>query len=158
MRLKILCSISATILITLISGCFPKITEDVISRELVSSKGEKIYINTINWGVTGDHQLSTITKNKKRLTKSLDTIDAVRGLDPFVYSFNHDTLRLYFDCGIRYVPKEKFETIVVEVFECGLYEYKELRKKAFDNNGYYNVPVRKEIVYPPDMPLPPDEN
>jgi hypothetical protein len=155
MKSKIQYLIIATLLI-FISGCFPKITTDVISRELISSKGEKIYINSINWGITGDYQLSSITKNKNKHSKGIDTIDAVRGLEPFIYSFNHDTLRLYFNQVIRYVPKEKFETVAVEVINCGAYEYYDLKEKAYDNNGYYNVPMREKVIYPDDMPMPPE--
>lgn len=34
-------------------GCSLSVSDDFKSETLVSSKGEKIYINSLNWGVTG---------------------------------------------------------------------------------------------------------
>lgn len=150
MRLKIQYTLSATLLFLLISGCLPESTNGVISRVLVSSKGEKIYINSINWGVTGDYQLSSITKKP---IKNIDTLDAIRGLEPFIYSFNHDTLKLFFKHEVRYQIKENFKTIVV------IYEplaFSDLWDRARDNDGYFCVPIQRKVVYPNDMPLPPE--
>jgi hypothetical protein len=104
-RLLLLC-------IIFISACTgPDFDPGFISKELVSSKGEKIYINTYNWGVTGDHQWSIITHDKNRLKEGkIDSAGAVKGCAPFLYFFNNDTLTLY---GSNYKPIEEFYTITI---------------------------------------------
>ncbi|MBD1422577.1 hypothetical protein [Sphingobacterium chuzhouense] len=71
-----------------------------ISRELISSKDEKLYINTLNWGMTGDKQYTVITKDPTRLRERKDIIGGVDGLSPFVYKFANDTLTIYYNRGI----------------------------------------------------------
>jgi hypothetical protein len=82
--------------------------------ELVSSKGEKIYICSTIWGVTGDYQLSTVTKNKDKFNDIRDTTGSVKGLNPFEYKFKNDTLTLYFRSEISYHIAESFYTVIIQ--------------------------------------------
>ncbi|MUV04527.1 hypothetical protein GN157_12480 [Flavobacterium rakeshii] len=81
------------------------------SKMLVSGKGEKIYINTLNWGVTDDYQYTVVTKNSTLLKDRKDTISGIKGLDPFIYKFSGDTLTIFFQKENRVAVKEEFKTI-----------------------------------------------
>jgi len=50
----------------LLSACIDITDDDFNSIKLTSSKGETIYINSLNYGVTGDHQRTAITKDKNK--------------------------------------------------------------------------------------------
>jgi hypothetical protein len=124
------------------------------SKELVSSKGEKIYVNSLNWGVTDDHQLTCISSSKDKLKKINDTINICKGLQPFIYSFRNDTLKLFFKNKIFYRTKEYFKTIKIEYVTLNIIEYQEIMKKSFKNDGYYSVP-KIDTKHWDDMPSPP---
>lgn len=124
------------------------------SVELTSKRGEKLYVNTLNWGVTDDHQLTIITKNKEKLRYALDTVDAIKGLEPFVYSFKQDTLHLYFDNYVSYTIKDHLKSIHVKYSVLDDLKYISLKELASNNNGYYSVPKRISQQYPSDMPKP----
>ncbi|WP_417357442.1 hypothetical protein [Flavobacterium sp.] len=81
------------------------------SKMLVSGKGEKIYINTLNWGMTNDYKYTVVTKNSTLLKDRKDTISGIKGLDPFIYKFSGDTLTIFFQKGNRVDVKEEFKTI-----------------------------------------------
>lgn len=139
------------ILLVLIS-CSSATNDTFNSIELVSSKGEKIYINSLNWGVTDDNQMTIVTTNKDRLKERNDTIDVVNGLEPFFYSFKNDSLNLFFNNEVTYKIKEHFKTINVNYFVLNAKKYNELRKKAYKNEGYFSIPRREKTIYPPNMP------
>ena len=125
------------------------------SRELISSKGEKIYVNSLTWGTTDDHQLTSISSSKEKLKKRNDTTNTIKGLEPFIYSFNNDTLKLFFKNKIFYKVKEHFKTIKIEYIALDVMEYKEIMKKSFKNDGYSSVPIRVESKSSSDVPPPP---
>lgn len=126
------------------------------SEELVSGQQEKIYINTLNWGITDDQQISAVSGNRNRLLEKADTLNTVKGLEPFIYTFKKDTLNLYFDGQVNYHMKEKFKTIQVNLISLDKKEYAKNREKAYKNDdGYCTVPKQKKTEYPSDMPKPP---
>lgn len=134
-------------------GCSSDVKDTFNSEELISSKGERIYINTLNWGVTDDYQMSAISNNKDKVRERSDTLDVVKGLEPFIYTFKNDTLTLYFDGDVNYKTKSEFETIQVNYVSLSKKAYREIRTKAYNNeDGYCSVPKGKKTNYPPDMP------
>lgn len=135
--------------------CASPLRDSFESRKLTSSKGENIYVNSVNWGVTDDHQLSIISSDSNRLGERTDTLGTVKGLDPFIYSFNNDSLKLYFHGKIRYRIAEKFKTIIVTYHALDPKVYYLLAAKSESNNSYYySVPIQKRTSYPADMPKP----
>lgn len=143
--------------IIFIVGCSSSVSDTFNSKELTSSKGEKIYINSLNWGMTDDNQMTIITSDSKRLNERSDTVNVVYGLEPFVYRFENDTLKLFFMEGVQYTVKEKFETIGLQYISLDREEFKKIKKRSYDNDGYYSVPMRKKANYPSDMPKPPKQ-
>ena len=122
----------------LLQACSTPLLQDSFSsKRLISSKGEKIYVNSINWGVTGDYQLSLISKDSLRLNKRNDTIGSVPGLNPFKYQFKNDTLTLYFYNRISYSVQDDLNTIKVV--------YKVVSDSVYTNlserMGYFSVPT-----------------
>lgn len=147
MELKSKLSIFLTItLLLLLSGCVE--THDTFrSKELVSSKGEKIYINTLNWGMTDDNQYSIISKNSNRLKKRNDTIGVTSGLTPFIYKFSGDTLTIFFQHGRKIDIKEKFNTIELNYISLENRDYMELINKAgIGEGGYHLVPDNSDNI------------
>ncbi len=124
------------------------------SQVLTSSKGELIFINSYNYGITGDNQLTVISKDKDKLKYNSDTSDAVSGLNPFIYSFKNDTLTLIFNDTITYVIKEEFETINVVYKKISNSQYMDFVQRAVRNDGFHQVPDFREnnII---DIPKPP---
>lgn len=137
-------------------GCTSPIRDTFNSEVITSSTGEKIYINSLNWGMTDDNQMSVVTSNPKRLSDRTDSIHTVDGLDPFFYSFENDTLKLFFDRHITYNVSENFKSIILKYVALDAREYAKIRRQAYENAGYYAVPKRKEKLYPSDMPVPPE--
>ncbi len=127
--------------------------EDFDSIELVSSKDERIYINSISWGITGDNQRTIITKDKNKLKDENDTTGIIDGLLPFIYSFKNDTLKLYFNGKVNYNVEEKFKTIVITYTAVANPKYMQLSKLASENIDYHNVPnshrVKNESIPKP---------
>ena len=112
---KVIKRMLLAILITvLFSSCFNTFVDSVRCKEIVSSKGEKVYIKSINWGVTDDKQATIITSDIERMKTRTDTTGAVHILDPFLYRFKNDTLTLVFSEVKTYEIKEKFKTIKVK--------------------------------------------
>ncbi len=126
------------------------------STELISSGGEKIYINSINRGVTGDHQRSVVTDNKNKLKDNDDTSETINGLEPFIYSFNNDTLELFFNGSQTYVVGHQFKTITITYTVLSNPEYGRLISRTINNDGYFAVPRRRNVEHP-DMPKPPEQ-
>ncbi|MBC7410093.1 MAG: hypothetical protein H7339_17045 [Arcicella sp.] len=142
-----------TLIFLVFLGCSSNVKDTFNSVELTSSKGEKLYVNSLNWGVTDDHQITAISSRKDRVRERTDTLGVAKGLEPFLYSFNNDTLRLFFNNSKTYEIKEKFKTITVKYLVLNAKNYKNLRQKAYDNNGYYAIPKRENVDYPADMPI-----
>ena len=130
-------------------GCSPLMKDSFNSVELTTTKGEKIYINSLNWGVTDDYQMTIISSNKKRIMVRKDTMDVVKGLEPFIYRFENDSLELFFKEEITYRVKDTFSTIkiVYKVLENTDY----YRVRSSDNN-YHSVPARNDNNAPSDLP------
>lgn len=140
------------------TACSPSIDNDGFnSNKLISSKGEKIYVNSINWGVTGDYQLSVISKDSLRLKDRNDTIGTAQGINPFIYEFKNDTLTLYFFNKITYNLKDKLNTITIIYKVVNDSVYNILNEKSYENIGYYSVPVTKKPKYPSSMPNAPEK-
>lgn len=127
--------------ITFIS-CTSSVQDTFNSKELVSSKGEKIYINSLNWGVTDDNQLTIISSNRERLKDRKDDANAAKGLEPFIFRFKNDSLHLYFLNERTYTINEKFKSINVSYVILGYKDYNRIRAKAYENDEYSAVPDR----------------
>ena len=138
-------------------SCSSTIKDTFNSVELISSKGEKIYINSLNWGITDDNQITAISSNKERVKDRADTLDVAKGLEPFFYSFKNDSLKLFFNNEVTYKLKEHFKTINVSYIALRTKDYNKIRQKAYSNDGYYSIPRREKTVYPSDMPNPPSK-
>jgi hypothetical protein len=135
-------------------GCSPLFEGTFNSREIVSSQGEKIYINSLNWGMTDDNQISVVTSNPNKLKERCDGVSAVKGLEPFIYTFKNDTLELFFKNKITYRVEEKFNSVFVKYTLLKSRVYAKIRIRSNDNDDYYSVPMKKEVHYPSDMPKP----
>lgn len=144
------------LLFSLISCSTSIIQDSFNSKELASSKGEKVYINSINWGVTGDYQLSIISRDSLRLKNRNDTVGTISGLDPFIYRFNNDTLTLFFYDSVHYKVREKFKTIKVNYIVVSDSIYLLISEKALNNFGYFSVPAKINPKYPLGAPNPPE--
>ncbi len=142
-----------TLFFLLFVSCSSQFQDTFNSKVLKSSKGEKIYINSRNWGLTGDYQITAITSNKGKLKTRNDTIDIVKGLDPFIYNFKNDTLNLFFKNKISYELKETFRTINIKFIVLSNEEFYKARLKS-DN---HSVPENVEIDYPSDFPKAPTD-
>lgn len=111
------------------------------SRELISSKGEKLYINTLNWGMTGDKQYTVITKDRTRLKERKDTIGGIGGLSPFVYKFANDTLTIYHKKGFEVYVDEVFESIHLHYVSLDNRNFMDIVHKAIQGvGGYQQLP------------------
>jgi hypothetical protein len=143
------------ILTFLLFGCGTKLVGTFKSSKLTSSQGESIFVNSLNWGVTDDSQLTSISVDSLKLKNNRDTLGTVYGLNPFIYSFNNDSLTLFFYDTISYKIIDNFQTISVNYIIVNSSEFLKLNEKALNNQGFYSVPDVKNIAYPKDMPLPP---
>lgn len=126
------------------------------SKCLTSSNGEHIYINTYVYGITGDHQRTIISKNKDRLREKSDTVGSIMGIDPFIYSFQNDTLTLIFNNIITYSIADTFESIYVIYKKIPNPQYMEYMQKAINSKDYHRV-LDFEMIMDPSMPKPPSE-
>lgn len=137
----------------LLAGCMDLNNSYYSSIKLISNSGEVLYINSVNWGVTGDSQITSISTKKKKLDPAIDTLNIVKGLEPFLFSFENDSLKLYFNGTIDYYVDEELETIKIVYYKLTNPQYMGLIRK----NGYRSVP---EYEYPSKridgMPLPPE--
>lgn len=65
------------------------------SVELISTKNQKLFIKSKNWGVTGDSQITIITNDEEREFEIDSTKQIIsKGLEPFLYKVSNDTLFL----------------------------------------------------------------
>ncbi|MGJ1317991.1 hypothetical protein ACR776_05430 [Sphingobacterium spiritivorum] len=124
--------------IILIVGC-DKYGDKFRSKELVSSKGEKLYINTLNWGINDDNQYTIITKDADRLKDRTDTVDAINGLLPFVYRFSGDTLSVFYLKWRDISIKEKFKSIKINYNPLENRDYMNLINKAGKGQERYQL-------------------
>ncbi len=143
------------ILTFLLYGCSTKLVGTFNSLKITSSRGESIFVNSINWGVSDDNQLTTISVDSLKLKNNRDTLGTVYGLNPFIYSFKNDSLTLFFYDKISYKITDNFRSISVNYKIVNSSEYLNLNEKALNNKGFYTVPKKKNITYPKDMPFPP---
>lgn len=150
--------ITSLFLISIISCSSDLGSQQLNQSEIISSKGERIYISTINLGVTGDKQFTIITNKKIIDAKDFDKASSLKGLDPFIYSFSNDTLNLYFRNSVRYKVPFNTESIKVDYFELNNSDYIELYKKTFENKLYHSVPNHNNSEGYHKMPKPPKEN
>lgn len=141
----------------LLFSCSSPVIDTFNSKELISSKGEKIYINSLNWGATDDNQITAISSNKEKVKERSDTLEAVKGVEPFIYSFKNDSLKLFFHNEIIFEVKENFKTIHVIYIVLRAKEYNNIRQKAYNNDEYHSVPIREKKVSPSDMPKSPSK-
>ena len=111
------------------------------SKMLVSSKGEKLYINTLNLGATDDNQYTIITKDAGRLKNRTDTVSAINGFSPFVYRFRGDTLSVFYLEWKEIDIKERFKSIKIDYNPLENREYMSIINKAGKGEeGYQLVP------------------
>lgn len=108
-------SFIALLVILLYTSCVVN-KDDFRSLSLVSSKGEKLYINTLNWGVSGDSQLTSITHDPNTLLEGRDTTNTVSGLQPFMYNFSNDTLSICYNGEVDYRTTDDFKSITILYF------------------------------------------
>jgi hypothetical protein len=63
--------------------------------ELVSTDNQRLYIKSMNWGVTGDYQLTVVTTDEEREFEIDSTREIIfHGLEPFLFRVSNDTLFL----------------------------------------------------------------
>ncbi|MDR6193724.1 hypothetical protein [Siphonobacter sp. SORGH_AS_0500] len=141
------------IFVFLLTSCLSE-GDNFQSKQLKSTKGETIYVNTVNWGVTNDYQMSCISNNPNKLKDIADSSYTVRGLEPFLYSFKNDTLNLFFKDSVNYKLSDKTKTIKVLYHILNKDEYYKIYSKALVNDEFFTVPATINKGYPKDMPLP----
>ncbi|WP_156305401.1 hypothetical protein [Sphingobacterium endophyticum] len=111
------------------------------STELVSSRGERFYINTLNWGVTGGYQYTVVSKDRNRLKERGDTIAGIKGLSPFVYRFSQDTLYLYYQEEKAIDIGGELHSVEINYFPLDNTSYMDVLNKASKGvEGYRLVP------------------
>lgn len=106
------------------------VTDTFSSRELISSSGEGIYINTLSWGITDDTQHTIVTKDKTRLMERKDTLGTIKGLSPFIYRFVNDSLTIYSRESNKAKLDEGFESIHVSYRYLKNSDYMDITNKA----------------------------
>lgn len=124
--------------LTLLSSCV-EMHDTFQTKRLVSSKGEKIYINTLNWGMTDDYQYTIISKDSNRLKERKDTIGGISGLTPFIYRLKDDTLTVFLQDGNKMDIKEEFETIELNYVFLNNKDYIKLMSEAGIRNSEYHL-------------------
>lgn len=78
--------------------CYCQSTEPTIDVSVISSLdgNSKLYLKRKVWGVTSDHQVTTISNSSSSIEDLNPKVDYVyKGLEPFVYRFQSDTLMIY---------------------------------------------------------------
>lgn len=119
--------VSTSFFLLSILSCNNKLGSQQLNQiELVSTRGEHIYISTINLHINGDKQFTLVTNRKIKDPESFDKTNSLKGLDPFIYSFSNDTLNLYFRSSIRYKVPFITKSIKIEYFVLNNTEYMKL--------------------------------
>lgn len=131
--------------LALLGSCNSNVEGTSNHEELVSSNGGKIYINSLNWGVTGDSQITSITDRSESI-KSTDTIESIKGLEPFIYKFENDTLNLYFKDSVTYKVNKEFNYIRISYHKLNAKKYNEIYEKAMQNDEFHTIPKRVKDV------------
>jgi hypothetical protein len=126
------------LLVLFFSSCV-SVEETRRSKELVSSTGEKIYINTLNWGITDDNQYTVISKDVNRLRTRSDTLNAIKGLSPFVYLFNRDTLSIYYLAWKNIKVSDNLQSIKITYHPLQNKEFMDIMLKAGKGEYGYNL-------------------
>ncbi|GEP52738.1 hypothetical protein FNO01nite_34100 [Flavobacterium noncentrifugens] len=140
--------------LALLGSCNSNAEGTLNHEELISLNGERIYINSLNWGVTDDSQITLITDRSENI-KSTDTIESIKGLEPFIYKFEKDTLNLYFKDSVTYKVNKEFNYIRIAYHKLNAKKYNEIYKKAMQNDEFHAIPKRVKTDYPADMPKGP---
>lgn len=145
LRSKICKNLIFILIAFLLNSCVE--THDTFrSKKLVSSKGEEIYINTLNWGMTDDNQYTVVSKDSDRLKERKDTIGGISGLTPFIYKFSNDTLTIFLQNGNKMDIKQEFETIELNYISVENRDYMELLRRAgMGEGGYYLAPDKSDM-------------
>lgn len=104
MKIRIIFLFYLSVLI--IVSCEPKLGPDYRTTCLKSNTVGKIFIKSVNWGITGDKQLTIITTDKKTdvWRASEDENYIYDGLEPFTYRQSNDSLIIYSHSAVS-VPK-----------------------------------------------------
>lgn len=132
---------SLIIILMLLCGSCDSVGDTLNTKELVSSTGEKVYINALNWGVTDDNQYTVITKDINRLKTRSDTLNTMKGLSPFVYRFHRDTLTIFYLKWKEVKFSESLRSIKLVYYPLENKEYMRLLHKAGKGeDGYSLVP------------------
>lgn len=104
----------AAFLLLLLSSCSPNLGDgEYRCATLVSSSQERFYVKTYSWGLTGDRQLSTLSRENTPLGfEDQGNPMVVEGLEPFLYRFANDTLTLYSRSALPSFPLHGSSIIV----------------------------------------------
>ena len=100
MRTLLKITIGLALVVGLVAYWFLSALSDAFSPtykrvEVVSADNQKLYIKSMNWGVTGDSQLTVITTDEEREFQIDSTRQIIfHGLEPFLFSVSNDTLFL----------------------------------------------------------------
>jgi hypothetical protein len=89
--------------------------------------------------------MTIISNDKGRLKKRSDTIGTLKGLDPFIYYFKNDSLKLYYKDEITYRINSKFKTIRVFYFVLDSEKYYALKQNSYENINFHSVPHRPSV-------------
>ena len=109
------------------------------SKELVSSMGEKIYINSLNYGMTDDNQYTIISKDSNKLKERADTANSIKGIIPFIYRFEKDILYLFYLKEKDIVVRDCFESIKISYNPLENRDYINLINKTGKGEGGYQL-------------------
>ena len=101
-------TIKLIFLIIAFVSCNSSANETFNTTEVRSNKiDEVLYINTLNWGLTNDSQITLISSSNLKpviRTKESDEYFLFKGLEPFLYRQSNDSLFLYSQTPIQ-TPK-----------------------------------------------------
>jgi hypothetical protein len=140
-----------------IFSCNEKVNDGFNSIEIRSSKNKRIYLNSINWGITGDHQISIITNYKDRLKYNFDTTGTINGLMCIIYKFKNDTLFLYHLDTIKHLIPDSLNGIFIKDHVISNSIFSNLAFQAMQNNVYHfipNTPTTRSNMHVPKPPKP----
>lgn len=108
---------------------FKRFEPEYKTTELYSNRGEKLYIKRKIYGIKGDIQITSIST-----VKGWDELDETKeyvykGLEPFIYSYQNDTLRVYSRQRVK-TPANFHSTIRIIQIELENPQYMDLMYKA----------------------------
>ena len=130
----------AAFLLLLLPSCSSTLGDgDYQCATLVSSSQERFYVKTYSWGLTGDRQLSTLSRDDTPIGfEDKGSPLVVEGLAPFIYRFANDTLTLYSPSPLPSFPLHGSSIIVrYELVDNACYMDLQL---LTGHKPYYRVP------------------